>query len=87
MCQLMTSAGTRYTLSGTYQGELLGIAPMGNRVEIKCHDLDRIEGGKMAESWTHSDALERVMNSGENRIRMRIIRRVRFSEVLCFRHS
>ncbi len=55
---------TRYTLSGTHQGELMGIAPTGNQVEIKCHDLDRIEGGKMAESWTHSDVLGLMQQLG-----------------------
>ncbi len=55
---------TRYTLSGTHQGELLGIAPTGNQVEIKCHDLDRIEEGKMAERWTYSEALGLMQRLG-----------------------
>ncbi len=48
---------TRYTASGTHQGELMGIAPTGNKVEITGISITRIEGGKIEEIWESYDAL------------------------------
>jgi steroid delta-isomerase-like uncharacterized protein len=48
---------TRWTGRGTHQGELLGVPPSGNRVEVAGITIDRISGGKFAESWTNYDAL------------------------------
>ncbi len=48
---------TRYTASGTHQGELMGVAPTGNRVEITGISITRIEGGKIEEIWENYDTL------------------------------
>jgi len=42
--------------SGTHEGELLGLAPTGNRVEIAGISIMRIEGGKIEEIWENYDA-------------------------------
>ena len=47
---------TRWTARGTHQGELMGIPPSGNRVEITGISVDRIEGGKFVEGWSNYDA-------------------------------
>jgi predicted ester cyclase len=48
---------SRYTVSGTHQGEIMGAAPTGKLVTHTGHQTDRISGGKIAESWTNWDAL------------------------------
>lgn len=48
---------TRWTGRGTHQGELMGISPSGNRVEVAGITISRIEGGKVAEEWDNYDAL------------------------------
>jgi steroid delta-isomerase-like uncharacterized protein len=40
---------TRWTARDTHQGELMGIPPSGNRVEVTGISIDRFEGGKMVE--------------------------------------
>ena len=55
---------TRWTGRGTHQGELLGVPPSGNRVEVSGITLDRISGGKFAESWTSYDALGMMQQIG-----------------------
>jgi predicted ester cyclase len=41
----------------THQGEYMGIAPTGNRVNLRGISIYRIEGGRIAESWGVSDDL------------------------------
>ena len=41
----------------THQGEYMGIPPSGNRVDFRGISIYRIEGGKIAESWSVSDLL------------------------------
>jgi len=48
---------TRWTGRGTHQGELMGVPPSGNRVEVTGILISRIEGGKVAEEWHQYDAL------------------------------
>lgn len=55
---------TRWTGRGTHQGELLGVPPSGTRVEVAGITIDRISGGKFAESWTIYDALGMLQQIG-----------------------
>jgi steroid delta-isomerase-like uncharacterized protein len=55
---------TRLTGRGTHQGELVGIPPTGNRVEAPGIVIDRITGGKIAESWANYDALGMMQQLG-----------------------
>ena len=48
---------TRWHLEGTHDGPLMGIAPSGRRVSIEGIRIDRIENGKIAESWMQLDTL------------------------------
>ena len=48
---------TRWTGRGTHQGELMGVQPSGNRVEVMGNTISRIEGGKIVEEWDIYDAL------------------------------
>jgi steroid delta-isomerase-like uncharacterized protein len=51
------TVATRWTARGTHEGELLGVPPSGNRVEVPGITISRIEGGKVAEEWNQYDAL------------------------------
>ena len=48
---------TRWTGSGTHQGEFMGVAPTGNQVTVTGITINRVSGGKIVESWTNYDAL------------------------------
>ena len=45
----------RWRSHATHQGEYMGIPPTGNRVEFTGISFYRIEGGKIAQSWTVED--------------------------------
>lgn len=47
----------RWVTRGIHQGEFLGIPATGNRIEVTSSGVFRVEGGKVAESWDHFDAL------------------------------
>ena len=55
---------TRWTGRGTHQGELMGIPPSGNRVEVPGITISRISGGKIAEDWTNYDTLGMMQQIG-----------------------
>lgn len=42
---------TRWTLTGTHQGEFLGAPATGNKIKIEGMSLDRIENGLVAEGF------------------------------------
>ena len=46
---------TRKTLRGTHLGELWGLPPSGNRVELEFIDIFRIRDAKLIEHWTSMD--------------------------------
>ena len=56
---------TRYTASGTHQGEFFGVAPTGNRIEMSGIQIDRFdESGKMVEEWPEYDLLGAMRQMG-----------------------
>ena len=55
---------TRWTGWGTHQGELMGIPPSGNQVEVPGITISRISGGKIAEDWTNYDTLGLMQQIG-----------------------
>ena len=55
---------TRWTGSGTHQGELMGVAPTGNQVTITGLTINRISEGKIVESWSNYDALDMMRQIG-----------------------
>jgi predicted ester cyclase len=46
-----------YTVTGTHDGEFQGVAPTGNKIEIRGVQIGRFEGGKLVERWGSSDEL------------------------------
>ncbi|MGH3090534.1 MAG: ester cyclase [Rubrobacteraceae bacterium] len=58
------SVGTRWTARGTHEGELMGIAPTGNKVEVGAFTLHRFSGAKISEDWAHYDAMGMMRQLG-----------------------
>jgi steroid delta-isomerase-like uncharacterized protein len=55
---------TRWTGRGTHRGDLMGVPPSGNRVEVAGITISRIEGGKVTEEWDNYDALGMMQQIG-----------------------
>lgn len=48
---------TRWSGSGTHEGELMGIAPTGKQVSVSGLTISRLEGGKIVEEYITWDTL------------------------------
>ncbi len=48
---------TRYTITGTHDGELMGTPPSGKRVAFSGITISRCEGGRIAEEWELVDTV------------------------------
>lgn len=46
----------RWIATGTHDGELYGVPPTGKEFEFEGFELERIDGGLVAETWTVYDA-------------------------------
>jgi steroid delta-isomerase-like uncharacterized protein len=55
---------TRWTARGTHQGELMGIAPTGNRIEVSTIGIWRVAEGKITEAWLVYDAFGMMQQLG-----------------------
>ncbi len=54
----------RWTAVGTHQGELMGVPPSSNRVELTGITIERIANGKIAENWNNFDQLGMMRQIG-----------------------
>jgi steroid delta-isomerase-like uncharacterized protein len=54
----------RWTARGTHEGELMGIAPTGNRVTFTGIAVARLADGKIEEIWENYDALGLMQQLG-----------------------
>jgi steroid delta-isomerase-like uncharacterized protein len=55
---------TRWSSTGTHQGELMGLTPTGKRVTASGMVMDRIVEGKIVEEWEEWDALGMMQQMG-----------------------
>jgi predicted ester cyclase len=46
---------TRMTVCATFTGEIYGLTPTGNVIEVRGMAVHRIAGGKLVEHWAHMD--------------------------------
>lgn len=53
-----------YTYRGTHDGEFMGLPPTGVEAEVKGVSVDRVEDGKIAESWVVVDFLGLLQQVG-----------------------
>ena len=54
----------RGSIRGTHHGELMGIPPTGKPVTVTLMDVNRIEGGRLAERWANFDQLGLMQQLG-----------------------
>lgn len=55
---------TRYTFSGTHQGDMMGIAPTGRQVTVSGIAIDRVVDGKGVEHWEVFDQMGMMQQLG-----------------------
>src|SRR3954452_7425157 len=55
---------TRWTGTGTHQGELMGAAPTGKSSTVTGIGIDRFEDGRIVEAWGNWDTLGMVQQLG-----------------------
>jgi steroid delta-isomerase-like uncharacterized protein len=55
---------TRWTGTGTHDGDLAGIAPTGNRVTLPGMEIVRISEGKLVEGWEGYDSMNLMQQLG-----------------------
>ena len=55
---------TRWTIRGTHQGELMGIAPTERQIQLEGITVHRIEGDKIVEEWERYDNLGMMQQLG-----------------------
>jgi SnoaL-like polyketide cyclase len=55
---------TRWTGTGTHQGDLLGMAPTGKPAKVMGIWIHRLAGGKIVESWNVWDTLGMLQQLG-----------------------
>ncbi|HUI02763.1 MAG TPA: ester cyclase [Acidimicrobiales bacterium] len=55
---------TRTTVTGTHDGELMGLAPTAARVSVSAVDLVRTEDGRAAERWGGLDMYSLLIQLG-----------------------
>lgn len=55
---------TRWTATGTHDGELMGIPPTGSKVAVTGISIDRIAGGKVVEHWDVFDQMGMMQQIG-----------------------
>ncbi|HEX2084993.1 MAG TPA: ester cyclase [Solirubrobacteraceae bacterium] len=54
----------RITMTGTHEGEFLGIQPTGRRIEVAAMDLVRIRDGLAVEHWGVTDTATMLQQLG-----------------------
>ena len=59
-----TDVSMAYTITGTHQGDFLGIAATGKQVSVRGVQIARFEGGKIVERWGSSDEMGLVKQLG-----------------------
>jgi len=53
-----------YTITGTQNGPLMGIAPTGRKIKIRGVQISKFKDGKMVERWGSSDELGMLQQLG-----------------------
>jgi steroid delta-isomerase-like uncharacterized protein len=54
----------RWTITGTHMGSFQGLPPTGRAIEVHGVDVDRFEGGLVAEHWSFWDVAELMRQLG-----------------------
>lgn len=54
----------RWSMTGTHDGDLMGVPPTGRPIDVTGFDLFRIESGRIAELWQNWDQLGLMQQIG-----------------------
>jgi steroid delta-isomerase-like uncharacterized protein len=57
-------AAARYTMTGTHEGEFMGVPPTGKQVTVSGIDIVRLRDGKRFEHWGQFDAMGLMQQLG-----------------------
>ena len=55
---------SRWTVTGTHTGEMMGIAPTSKKVTVTGISIDRMKDGKIVEEWENFDELGMMVQLG-----------------------
>jgi steroid delta-isomerase-like uncharacterized protein len=55
---------TRYTMTGTHQGEFMGVPPTGMAISVSGIDIVRFADGRVAEHWGITDQMTLMQQLG-----------------------
>jgi steroid delta-isomerase-like uncharacterized protein len=55
---------TRFTITGTHQGDLMGLAPTGKPMTVSGVTVMRFRDGKVAEEWEQVDMMSMMQQLG-----------------------
>jgi predicted ester cyclase len=55
---------SRYTMTGTHKGEIMGIPPTNKKVTNWMIEIDHVAGGKLMEGWVRWDTLGLMQQLG-----------------------
>jgi steroid delta-isomerase-like uncharacterized protein len=58
------TVASRFTITGTHEGKLMGIPPTGKEVRISGMVFERVENGKIVEAWPLRDDLGMLQQLG-----------------------
>lgn len=58
------TVASRWTITGTHQGDFQGVPPTGRPIRMTGVDFSRIAGGKIAEHWAQFDILAVMQQIG-----------------------
>ena len=54
----------RYVVTGTHEGELMGVSPTGKQITWTAMDISRLEDGKILETWHEANVLGMLQQIG-----------------------
>ena len=54
----------RATMTGTHQGELMGMPPTGKQVNFQFISIEHLRGGKVVERWEQADMMGMMQQLG-----------------------
>ncbi|MDX1688981.1 MAG: ester cyclase, partial [Candidatus Promineifilaceae bacterium] len=55
---------TRFTFSGTHEGEFMGVPATGRQFSITAIAIARVTGGKLVEWWENADVMSLMQQLG-----------------------
>jgi len=65
MLQEPGKAAVRAEITGTHQGEFLGIAPTGHRIHVRLHEFHLLNGERVTTTWHMEDWMALFQQIGQ----------------------